>query len=127
MPISHSQVLLLLLRLTCDIKLTMNYQEIPGVTLKMIIDSGIIKPDTKVYGSIDHKVTGNINGDGSITLFFDHQHKTFPFPSGAARAIVKTSTNGWLFWKILEGGQYKDLSFFKNEYLKKQEPTKIAL
>lgn len=96
----------------------MKYHEIPGVTLKMIIDSGIIKPGTKVYASTNHLITGNINEDGSITLSFDHQQKTFPFPSGAARAIVKTSTNGWLFWKILDCDQYKDLSHFKNEYLK---------
>jgi hypothetical protein len=105
----------------------MNYHEIPGVTLKMIIDSGIIKPETKVYASLNHQITGNINGDGSITLFFDHQPKTFPFPSGAARAIVKTSINGWLFWKILDCDQYKELSYFKNEYLKNLEQNKSTL
>ena len=105
----------------------MNYREIPGITLKMIIDSGIIKPDTKVYATTNHQITGNINRDGSITLTFDHQLKTFPFPSGAARAIVKTSTNGWLFWKILDAGHYKELSYFKNEYLKNLDQHKSAL
>ena len=99
----------------------MDYNEIPGITLKMIIDSGIINPDTIVYASVNHQITGVINSDGSITLNHDHQPKTYPFPSGAARSIVKTSTNGWLFWKILEDDQYRSLSYYKNEYQKLQE------
>lgn len=97
----------------------MKYNEIPDITLKMIIDSGIIKPDTKIYASINHEIIGNINQDGSISLFVDNQLKTFPFPSGAARAIVEISVNGWLFWKILDSDQYRELSYFKKEYMKK--------
>jgi len=97
----------------------MKYNEVPDITLKMIIDSGLIKSDTKVFASINHEIIGNINRDGSITLFINNQQKTFPFPSGAARAIVKLSVNGWLFWKILDSNQYKELSYFKQEYIKK--------
>ena len=105
----------------------MDYSETPGVTLKMIIDSGTIKPDTTIYASQKYQITGKINGDGSITIFFDNQTKTFPFPSGAARAIVKTSINGWLFWKIFDGSQYKDLSYFRDEYIKKQTQSVLVL
>ena len=97
----------------------MKYNETPDITLKMIIDSGLIKPDTKVFASINHEIIGKINQDGSITLFIDNLQKTFLFPSGAARAIVKMSVNGWLFWQILESDQFKELSYFKKEYLKK--------
>lgn len=94
----------------------MKYKEVPDITLKMIIDSGLIKSDTKVYASSDNSIIGTINKDGSINLFIDNQEKIFPFPSGAARAIVKTSVNGWKFWRILEHGEYKELSSFKKEY-----------
>lgn len=97
----------------------MKYNEVPDITLKMIIDSGLIKPDTKVYASSIPEISGKINHDGSITLLIDNQQKNFPFPSGAARSIVKTSVNGWIFWKIMDSGQLKDLSYFKKEYIRK--------
>lgn len=103
----------------------MDYNEIPGITLKMIIESGIIKPDTTVYASVNHQITGVINPDGSITLNHNREPKTFPFPSGAARSIVKTSTNGWLFWKILDDGEFRNLSYFKNEYQKIQDKVHL--
>lgn len=103
----------------------MDYNEIPGITLKMIIDSGIIQADTMVYASINHQITGIINSDGSITLNHLHEPKTFAFPSGAARSIVKTSTNGWLFWKILDDGEFKNLSHFKSEYQKIQDKVQL--
>lgn len=96
----------------------MKYNEVPDITLKMIIDSGLIKPDTKVYSSINPEIIGNINHDGSISFFIDNQQKIFPFPSGAARAIAKTSVNGWLFWKIMDSGQLKELSHYKKEYMR---------
>ena len=96
----------------------MKYTEVPDITLKMIIDSGLIKPDTKVYAAINPDVIGNINHDGSISLFIDKQQKTFPFPSGAARAIVKTSVNGWIFWRIMDSGKLKELSHYKKEYIR---------
>jgi hypothetical protein len=97
----------------------MKYDETPDVTLKMIIDSGIIKPGTKVYARVNHQIYGIVNVDGSISLEIDSELKVFPFPSGAARAITKTSVSGWLFWKIFDSDEYRDLTYFKNKYLDK--------
>lgn len=97
----------------------MKYNEVPDITLKMIIDSGLIKPDTKVFASSNPEISGKINQDGSISLLIENQQKNFPFPSGAARSIVKISVNGWIFWKIMDSGQLKDLSYFKKEYIRK--------
>ncbi len=98
----------------------MKYKETPDITLKMMIDSGFIKPTTKVYASINHNIVGTINSDGSISVNIDNMDKIFPYPSGAARAFVKTSINGWLFWEILELGEYKSLAILKKEYKNKQ-------
>lgn len=97
----------------------MKYNEVPDITLKMIIDSGLIKPNTKVFASSNPEISGIINRDGSISLFVDNQQKNYPFPSGAARSIVSISVNGWIFWKIMDSGQLKELSYFKKEYIKK--------
>ncbi len=97
----------------------MEYKELPDITLKMIIDSGLIKPGTKVYASVDPHITGTINQDGSISLLTGNKIKNFPFPSGAARSIVNSSVNGWIFWKIKDFNEFKDLSFYKKEFIKR--------
>ncbi len=61
----------------------MAYEEIPDITLKMIINAGIIKIGTKVYSSPNNKIIGTLNEEGAITFEIDNEIKTFPFPSGA--------------------------------------------
>jgi hypothetical protein len=73
-----------------------------------------------VYADLDKSIQGVINIDGSITLNIDKKEQTFPYPSGAARAITKTSVNGWIFWMIGEGDTLKDLTFYKKKYIEAQ-------
>ena len=94
----------------------MEYIEIADITLEMIIGVGIISPGTSVYNSIDENITGILNKNGSITLNINGESKNFPYPSGAARAVVNLSVNGWIFWKIKEGGQLNNLKFYKEKY-----------
>jgi len=95
----------------------MGYIEIPDVTLEMIIEAGIIAPNTAVYNTINESIIGILNRNGSITLDINGEAKNFPYPSGAARAIVNLSVNGWIFWKIMENGVLNDLTVFKKRYL----------
>jgi hypothetical protein len=97
----------------------MMYNEIPDITLKTLIDDGFIKPDTNVYAATNNSIIGRLNKDGAIILKVEGTEKTFPFPSGAARAIVKLSVNGWKFWRIKEDDKYIELSEIKKEYLLK--------
>jgi hypothetical protein len=76
----------------------MAYEEIPDITLKMIINAGIIKNGTKVYSSPNNGIIGTLDKEGAITFKINNEIKTFPFPSGAGRAITKTSINGWKYW-----------------------------
>ena len=78
----------------------MKYEEKPDIELKKLIDEGFIKPDIKVYATSNQNIEGVLNKDGAIILKIDGSEKIFPFPSGAARAIVNLSVNGWKFWKI---------------------------
>jgi len=94
----------------------MAYKEIPDITLKMIINAGIIRIGTKVYSSPNNEVIGTLDKEGAITFEIDNKMKTFPFPSGAGRAITKTSINGWKYWRILENGIYNELSYYKEKY-----------
>lgn len=95
----------------------MKYTEVPDITLRMIIEASILEAGTKVFAASDDNVTGTLNKDGSITLTIDGQPKIFPYPSGAARAITKTSVNGWIFWKINDNGSLNDLTFYKRKYV----------
>lgn len=94
----------------------MKYKEVPDITLKMIIERGIIQVGTKVYSSPDYKTVGTLDKEGAITFKINNKIKTFPYPSGAARALTKTSVNGWIYWSILEKGKYYDLSYYKEKY-----------
>jgi len=94
----------------------MGFIEITNITLKMVVDSGLIKPDTTIYSQSHPQVIGKINSDGSITLIMDNQNKVFISPSGAARRVVKLSVNGWTFWKIFIDNEYKELSVLREKY-----------
>ena len=98
----------------------MTYKEIPDVTLRMIIDAGFIEIGTKVYSSPNNDIIGTLDKDGAITFQINNEIKTFPFPSGAARAITKTSVNGWKYWRILDNGEYYELNYYKRMYINKQ-------
>jgi hypothetical protein len=93
----------------------MKYEEKTDIELKNLIEEGFIKPNTKVYASSNEKIEGLLNKDGAIILKIDGVEKIFPFPSGAARAIVKLSVNGWKFWRIRENERFVELSEIKKD------------
>ena len=61
----------------------MKYSETPDITLKMIIDSGFLKPNTIVYASIDENITGIINSNGAIEIIIDVEKNVFQFLSSS--------------------------------------------
>jgi len=95
----------------------MKYEEKPDIELKKLIEEGFIKPNSKVYAASDLNIVGILNKDGAIILKIEGSEKIFPFPSGAARAIVNLSINGWKFWKIKEDDNFIELSEIKKRYL----------
>jgi hypothetical protein len=99
----------------------MIYSTEPTITLSMIIDAGILSPGIKVYSVMNKQITGILNSDGSITLKIKDEIKNFPFPSGAARAIENRSLNGWIYWQVLDSGEYRDLGFFREIFSKRNK------
>lgn len=89
----------------------------PSITLKMIIDGGILHAGIKLYTPSNDKVFGTLNLDGSITLEINNDLKKFYSPSGAARAIEKKNLNGWIYWRVRESNTYQDLRYFRNKYI----------
>lgn len=85
-----------------------------NVSLKELIDSGMIKPGTQIFG--DEGVEGIINIDGSLTVDINGTPKIFPFLSGAARRIEGRSLNGWLYWKTIENGQLVTLKSIRDKF-----------
>jgi len=70
--------------------------ELTEITLKMLLDESIIEKGTVLYSNTNPIKTAKINSGGCIELNIDGSLKIFPFPSGAARAVVNLSVNGWI-------------------------------
>lgn len=96
----------------------MKYMELTEITLKMVIENKILKPETEIYADGDFHKMGIINQDGSITINIEGKEKNFEFPSGAARLFATTSVNGWKFWKLMTDDGLKELSHVRELYVK---------
>lgn len=91
--------------------------DVPGVTIKAIVDAGVITADTTLVGGKRNEYTGTITADGLIQLITKNsQLKEYASPSGAARAVTGLHLNGWLYWKVLDSGIYKELAYYREQY-----------
>ncbi|MGC3973225.1 MAG: hypothetical protein QM771_02405, partial [Nitrospira sp.] len=93
-----------------------------NVTLKMLIDSNILLPGSKLICT-NPNVYGILNPNGSIKLFRDGKIKEFEYLSGAARFVEKRSINGWLYWHVLIGNKSTSLSSFRDTYIDQHKKT----
>lgn len=96
----------------------MSFIEYTEISLKMIVESGLITPGTVIYSSSEPQATAKINADGSVSLYINGSLKTYAYPSGAARAVTKLSVNGWTFWKIAVENEYKELAFLREQFVR---------
>lgn len=101
----------------------MQYQVIPTITLKMLIDAGILMPGIQVFVMKNDIISGVLNHDGSISININGHIKNFPFPSGAARAIENGSVNGWIYLGVKIDDTLKNLKYFRDKYI---EMTKVS-
>lgn len=90
--------------------------EITEITIKMLFESGIIKPNTILYSDTHPVFMATINQEGLIVIKKEGKIKAFPYPSGAARAIVNLSVNGWKFWRIKLNDKLTVLSDLREIY-----------
>jgi hypothetical protein len=97
----------------------MNSLQITEITIKMLIDSGILEVNTKIYSNSKPVVIGTIDIDGLIQLKIGNELKKFPYLSGAARAVVNLSVNGWKFWRIERDKKMIELSELRKVYVQK--------
>lgn len=86
------------------------------ITIKILLESGLVEPGTIIYSDTKPVKTAKINSDGLISIDIDGNRKLYPYPSGAARAIVNLSVNGWTFWKIKINGELKEISYLRTIY-----------
>jgi len=90
--------------------------EMTSITLKMLIDAGVLIPGQVIHpikGS--RQVEGVLNEDGTISLNIDTRGKRFNSPSGAAKAVENSSINGWIYWGVKEQGNMVELSVFRQK------------
>jgi hypothetical protein len=96
-------------------------KELTEITLKMLLDEGIIEKGTVLYSDTIPTKMAKINSDGFIDLNIDGSQKIYPFPSGAARAVVNLSINGWKFWKIKINDELKEISELRQIYQERKK------
>ncbi len=97
-------------------KMETNINDLTEITLKMLLEEGIIEKGTIFYSDTNPTKTAKINSDGLIELNIDGSQKLYPFPSGAARALVNLSVNGWKFWKVKINDEFKVISELRQIY-----------
>src|SRR5690606_15132940 len=97
-------------------KMETKTNDLTEITLKMLLDEGIIEKGTVLYSDTNPTKTAKINSDGFIDLNIDGSQKLYPFPSGAARALVNLSVNGWKFWKVKINDELKEISELRKIY-----------
>lgn len=87
-----------------------------NITLKMLIDSGIILPGTELFCA-NPAVKGILVQNGSIKVYINGKEKVFEYLSGAARHIEKRSINGWVYWQTMTQDGRVALSIFRDKYI----------
>ncbi|MGW5053707.1 GmrSD restriction endonuclease domain-containing protein [Actinokineospora sp. NPDC004072] len=77
------------------------------VQLKHLMSAGLLAPGTKLHATHrDHThVEATITPEAHITF----HGKRFDTPSGAARHLRQSPTNGWYFWSLPDGRRLKDI------------------
>ena len=96
-------------------------KDLTEITLKMLLDEGIIEKGTVLYSDTNPEKKAKINSDGFIDLNIDGAQKLYPFPSGAARALVNLSVNGWKFWKIKINDELREISELRQIYKERKK------
>lgn len=86
------------------------------ITLKMLFDSGIIKEGMIFFAVTDENRTAKINSEGSLEFELNGNNVSFPFPSGAAKALTGLNVNGWKFWKTIVNDETLEISDFRKMY-----------
>lgn len=109
------------LRISNYLKMATKTNDLTEITLKMLLDEGIIENGTVLYSDTNPTKTAKINSDGFIDLKIDGSQKLYPFPSGAARALVNLSVNGWKFWKIKINDELKEISELRQIYKERKK------
>jgi len=95
--------------------------DLTEITLKMLLDDGVIEKGTVLYSETNPIKTAKINPDVFIDLNIDGTQKLYPFPSGAARALVNLSVNGWKFWKVKINNELKEISELRQIYKERKK------
>jgi hypothetical protein len=86
----------------------------PTVNVATLVTAGLLAPGTVLrptQSSLAHR-TAEVSRDGMILI----DNTSFKTPSGAARAVTGSNTNGWQFWAT-DAQPQKTLAEVRSDYL----------
>lgn len=98
----------------------MNALDTIGVSLKMLIEAGILHEGQEIYPLNGKSVVGILQASGKVEITLNGQKKSYLSLSGAARGVEDLSINGWNYWYTKEDGKNKVLSESRAEFLQKK-------
>lgn len=98
----------------------MNALDPVGISLKMLIEAGILHEGQEIYPLNGKPVVGIIQANGKVEVTLNSQKKSYLSLSGAARGVEDLSINGWNYWYTKQDGRNKVLSESRAEFLQKK-------
>ena len=84
------------------------------VPFRELVAAGIIPPGTELFGRGDLSVRATVTPEGNI----DVNGRIWDSPSGAAKAILGHSSNGWSYWRTRDG---RRINSYKPQLFRMQE------
>ena len=90
------------------------------VPFRELVAAGIIPPGTELFGRGDSSVRATVTPEGNIAV----NGRIWDSPSGAAKAILGHSSNGWSYWRTRDGlriNSYKPQLFRMQEAPEREE------
>lgn len=69
-----------------------------SATVKDLIDAGLVFVGQELFPNREgfHDNTATVSPDGSLLI----EGRSYETPTGAARAVIKRTINGWWFWRV---------------------------
>lgn len=83
--------------------------ELTEITIKNLVENGFLLPGQNLYLKDNNDSDYNciITDNAKLEVVYKNKTSLWEYPSGAAKSILKISTNGWIKWFLLNNKNEK--------------------
>lgn len=90
--------------------------EYSSVTLAMMLEKGLIEPNTRLYPLKNKDVQAIVKPNGKIEITIDSKVQQTNSLSGAAKIVTGLQLNGWKYWHVDINGELIEISNLRKKY-----------